>query len=227
MRRIRLAGLNCGDILPKTVESFLSGSNLQYNWSRKLKGMVVGICLARSVVLQDIARREGGKVKKVEKSLSEFLSSKRLKLRDSSWKCTVEVLRRIGKKRFYRYRGKLVLLVDSTSYVKLRSRGKEQRMPHIGKVLLHNTPSKKVILAPGYNEFWTGLLLKDKTCLGMTRRLFTETRLPGFSQNKLEEAEIQRAIALHEQVEDPRQQLGRYPDAVVTDLHHGRRSIGI
>jgi hypothetical protein len=158
--------------------------------------MVVGICLARSVVLQDIARREGGKVKKVEKSLSEFLSSKRLKLRDSSWKCTVEVLRRIGKKRFYRYRGKLVLLVDSTSYVKLRSRGKEQRMPHIGKVLLHNTPSKKVILAPGYNEFWTGLLLKDKTCLGMTRRLFTETRLPGFSQNKLEEAEIQRAIAL-------------------------------
>jgi hypothetical protein len=196
MRRIRLAGLNCGNILPKTVASFLSGSALQYNWSEKLKGMVLGICLARSVVLQDIARRQGGGVKKAEKSLSEFLSSQRLNLRDSSWKCAVEVLRRIGKKRFYRYRGKLVLLVDSTSYVKLRSRGKEQRMPHIGKVLLHNVPAKGTILAPGYNEFWTGLLLKDKTCLGMTRRLFTETRLRGFSQNKLEETEIQRAITL-------------------------------
>jgi hypothetical protein len=151
------------------------------------------------VVLQDIARKQNGKVKKVEKSLSEFLSYRRLNLRDSSWKCAVQALRRLGKRRFYRYRGKLVMLVDSTTYTKLRSRGKEQRMPHIGKVLLHNMPVKETILVPGYNEFWTGLLLRDKTCLGITRRLFTETMLQCGSQNALEELEIRRAIDLVEE----------------------------
>ena len=196
MRRIRVAGRNCRNILPKTVDSFLGNLELPYNWSSKLKGVVLGICLARSLVLQDIARKQGGKIKKVEKNLSEFLRCKRLNLRDSSWKCAVEALRRIGKRRFYRYRGKLVMVVDSTSYVKMRSRGKEQRMPRIGQVPLHNVPAKGTILVPGYNEFWTGLLLKDKTCLGITRRLFSEKMLPGLSQNTLEEVEIRRAIDL-------------------------------
>ncbi len=146
-------------------------------------------------MLQDIARVFGGIIKQSEKKLSALLGNKRLGLRDPSKKAAIQVLRRIGKRRFFRYRGKLVLIGDATSYVKARSRGKEQRMPKIGKVPLHNLPTKEKVLAPGYNEFWLGLLLKDKTCLGITRRLFTEfTALP--SQNALEESEIMRAISL-------------------------------
>lgn len=202
MCRTRLAGRNCRNILPKTVHSFLDDLELSYNWADKVRCAVLGICLARSTVLQDIARICEGKVKKNEKKLSEFLSCKHLNLRDSSRKHSIRVLRRIGKRKFFRYRGKMVLIVDTTTYVKMRSRGKEQRMPHIGKVPLHNLPVRQTVPAPGYNELWTGLLLKDKTCLGITRRLFTETMLPCFSQNSLEEEEIQRAIELVEEAFD-------------------------
>jgi hypothetical protein len=71
-------------------------------------------------------------------------------------------------------------------------------MPLIGKVVLHNVPADSTILVPGYTELWTGLLLKNETCLGITRRLYTEQTLPtsGFSQNALEEVEIGSAIEL-------------------------------
>lgn len=156
----------------------------------------MGICLARSTVLQDIARALGGRVKPSEKALSELLSRNRLDIHSGSRKATMRALRRLGKRRFFRYRGKLVLIVDTTSYAKLRSRGKDRRMPKIGKVCLHNLPTRETILAPGYNEFWTGLLLKDKTCLGITRRLYSSEKLDCGSQNALEESEILHAIDL-------------------------------
>ena len=198
MHRRSLAGLKTSrHLVAKTNASCLADDilDLPYNWREKVRGVVLGICLARSTVLQDIARVFGGIIKQSEKKLSALLGNKRLGLRDPSKKAAIQVLRRIGKRRFFRYRGKLVLIGDATSYVKARSRGKEQRMPKIGKVPLHNLPTKEKVLAPGYNEFWLGLLLKDKTCLGITRRLFTEfTALP--SQNALEESEIMRAISL-------------------------------
>lgn len=200
MRRAALAGLKCRSILPKTIDCCLADSvaDLEHNWPEKARAFVLGICLARSTVLQDIARMREGSVKKSEKALSEFLRCKSLDLKGSAWKHTVKMLRRLGSKRFYRYRGKLVLLVDSTTYAKARSRGKQRRMPKIGKVRLQNVPAKETILVPGYTEFWTGLLLKDKTCLGITRRLYTEETLPGegFSQNALEEVEIRSAVEL-------------------------------
>lgn len=200
MRRVPLAGLKCRSILPKTIGCCLADSvaDLEHNWSEKVRAFVLGICLARSTVLQDIARTREGTVKKSEKALSEFLRCKSLNLKGSAHKHTVKMLRRLGLKRFYRYRGKVVLLGDSTTYAKVRSRGKEQRMPRIGKVRLQNVPASETILVPGYTEFWTGLLLKDNTCLGITRRLYTEETLPGegFSQNALEEVEIRSAVDL-------------------------------
>lgn len=201
MRRITLAGRKSAAILPKTVAACLADDilDLQYNWSKKVRGFVLGICLTRSTVLQDIARVLGrDSVKKSEKALSELLGFKKLDLRAGSRKHTLKTLRRMRKKRFYRYRGKIVLVVDSTTYAKIRSRGKKKRMPLIGKVVLHNVPAKETILVPGYTEFWTGLLLKDGTCLGITRRLYTEQTLPtsGFSQNALEEVEIRAAVEL-------------------------------
>jgi hypothetical protein len=204
MRQSALAGPKTAAILPKTVAACLADDvvDLPYNWSGKVRTFVLGICLARSTVLQDIARMVGrDSVKKSEKALSEFLRCHKLALEASSRKHAIKMLRRLGKRRFYRYRGKLVLIVDSTTYVKLRSRGKKRRMPKIGKVVLHNLPAKETLLGPGYSEFWTGLLLKDETCLGITRRLYTEETLPvqGFSQNALEEVEICAAIDLVKQ----------------------------
>lgn len=201
MHRSPLAGLKSSrHLLAKSVASCLADDvlDLPYNWTKKVRAFVLGICVARSTVLQDIARTLGCPVKKSEKALSEFLSCKKLDLRDSAWKHTVKMLRRIGLKRFYRYRGNIILIVDSTTYAKTRSRGKEQRMPHIGKVLLHNVPASETILVPGYTEFWTGLLLKDETCLGITRKLYTENTLPsdGFSQNALEEVQMRSAVDL-------------------------------
>lgn len=201
MHQLALAGRKSAAILPKTVAACLADDvlDLQYNWSKKVRGFVLGICLTRSTVLQDIARVLGrDSVKKSEKALSEFLGFNKLDLRPGSRKHALKMLRRMGRKRFYRYRGKIILLVDSTTYAKLRSRGKKKRMPQIGKVVLHNVPAKETILVPGYTEFWTGPLLKDGSCLGITRRLYTEQTLPtmGFSQNALEEVEIRSAVEL-------------------------------
>lgn len=201
MRQIALAGRKSAAILPKTVAACLADDvlDLQYNWSKKVRGFVLGICLTRSTVLQDIARVLGrDSVKKSEKALSEFLRCKKLDLQTCCRRHALKMLRRMGRKRFYRYRGKIVLIVDSTTYAKTRSRGKIRRMPLIGKVVLHNVPAQETVLVPGYTEFWTGLLLKDGTCLGITRRLYTEQTLPtmGFSQNALEEVEIREAVEL-------------------------------
>lgn len=201
LRKTTRTGRKSTALLPKAIAAHLGDEalDLPYNWPSKVRGFVLGICLARSTVLQDIARVLGqDSVKKSEKALSEFLRCKKLDLQESSWKHTVRMLRRMGSKRFYRYRGKVVLIVDATTYAKVRSRGKDKRMPLIGKVILHNVPAKEKVLVPGYTEFWTGLLLKDETCLGITRRLYTEETLPtsGFSQNALEEVEIRSAVDL-------------------------------
>jgi hypothetical protein len=196
MHRIALAGRNSAPIVSKTVAACLAGVELRYNWLSKVQGFVLGICLARSTVLQEIARTRRGPVRKTEKALSELLRHARLDLVDSSWNCTVKALRKLGLKRFVLYRRKIVMIVDSTTYAKVRSRGKQRRMPAIGQVRLHNVKAKETILAPGYTEFWTGLLLKNKTCLGITRKLYTEHKLDGCSQNALEDVEIRRAIDL-------------------------------
>lgn len=196
MHRFTLAGRNPAPIVSKTLSVCLAGVELPYNWLGKVQGFVLGISLARSTVLQDIARTRRGPVKKTEKALSEFIGFDRLDLVDSSWSCTVKVLRKLGLKRFVLYRRKIVLIVDSTTYAKVRSRGKKRRMPAIGQVRLQNLKAKETVLAPGYTEFWTGLLLKNKTCLGITRRLYTEHKLDGCSQNALEDVEIRKAIDL-------------------------------
>jgi hypothetical protein len=172
---------------------------LPYNWAGKLKGMVLGIAMARSVLLQDIARTQGGLIKTVENILSKFLREERLELDPEYRRYCIEVIRRCGKKKFFRYRGKVALIFDSTSYAKLRSRGEERPMPRTGKVVLHNLPTDEKILASGYQELWAGLLLKNGRCLGIARRLFTEKMKFFSSQNLLEEAEIRRAIELVEE----------------------------
>jgi hypothetical protein len=197
MHRASTASLKCRQLLPKVIGSCLGEkSRLPYNWPEKLRAMVLGIALARSVVLQTIARRLGGSIKTREDSLSKFLQEERLKLDEEHRRYAIAMLRRLGSKRFVRYQGKLVLFIDSTSYAKTRSRGDKRPMPRTGKVRLHNLPTDEVVLVPGYQEIWAGLLLTNGRCLGITRKLFTEKMEFFASQNTLEEVEIRYAIQL-------------------------------
>lgn len=190
MHRMPLAGLKSRSLIPNTVRACLGSPGLLYNWDEKLTLAVVGIALARSVVLKDVACARAALVKTSLNLLSGFLNQDRLDLGPTHRTHVIAVLRRLGRKRFVLYRGRLVLIIDTTGHPKTRSRGKKSPMPHLGKVRLKNLPTQETLLVPGYTEIWTGLLLKDRSCLGITRRLMSEKHPLFRSQNGLEEAEI-------------------------------------
>jgi len=197
MHRLPLAGLNSRHLVAKSLRVCLDpGKKLPYNWRDKLLNVTLSVCLARSVILQDIARIQGGLVKTAEERLSRFLSRTRLHLTPSHEAAAARALRRLGKRRLWRHHGKAVLITDSTSYAKKRSRGRLRPMPRTGRVRLHNLQSSETVLAPGYQELCVGVLLKDRTFFPLTRRLFTENAPWFTSQNSLEHYEIRRAVDL-------------------------------
>ena len=102
------------------------------------------------------------------------------------------MLKRLGSRRLYLYQRKVVVIIDTTHHEKTRSRGKKKRMPSIGKVVLNNIPCKEKVLGPGYQEIWIGVLLKDRSCLGLTRFLFSDKVSWFRSQGLLEEIEIRK-----------------------------------
>lgn len=184
-------------ILPKTVRSCLQDSaSLPYNWDEKLRGLIVGICLSRSLLLQSIAQTRPGLVKTTENNLSAFIGQERLKLDAPQKSCVIRTLKSMGRRRFFRYRGKMVLIIDSTSHAKARSRRKIRPMPGKGKVRLHNLRTKEKLLVPGYQEIWVGILLKDRTVLPITRKLWSENGPECASMNLVESAEIRRAAEI-------------------------------
>ncbi len=184
-------------ILPKTIKSCLSsGPSLLYNWDDKLRGLVLGICLSRSLLLQSIAQTRPGRVKTTENMLSAFLSRERLDLGGPGRACVIATLRGLGKRRFWRHHGRAVLIIDSTAHAKARSRRKVRPMPGKGKVRLHNLPTKETLLVPGYQEVWVGILLADRTVLPVTRMLWSENGPACASLNLVELAEIGKAREL-------------------------------
>lgn len=181
-------------ILPKTVRSCLASSPpLLYNWDEKLRELIVGICLSRSLLLQSIAQTRPGQVKTAENELSAFLSQKRLDMDKSGRACVINALKRLGRRRLWKHNGKVALIIDGTSHAKARSRGKKRAMPGKGKVRVHNLPTDDTILVPGYQEIWIGILLVDRTVLPLTRRLWSENGPNCASMNLAELVEIRRA----------------------------------
>ena len=181
-------------ILPKTIASCLSSApELLYNWDEKLQGLVLGICLSRSLVLQSIAQTRPGRVKTAENNLSAFIGRDRLALDAPRKACVIRTLKSMGRRRFFKHRGKLVLIIDSTSYAKARSRREIRPMPGKGKVRLHNLRTKETLLVAGYQEIWVGVLLADRTVLPITRRLWSENGPACASMNLGEAAEICKA----------------------------------
>ena len=192
MRRQSSTGLKSGNLVAQSVRSCLP-EVLPYNWDQKLRGLVVGICLSRSLVLQSIAQTGSGVVKTAENALSEFLGQERLNLDGARRAQVINVLKRLGRRRIWKHGGKAALIIDGTSYAKARSRGKKRAMPGKGKVRVHNLPTKETILVPGYQEIWVCLLLADQTVLPLTRRLWSENGPDCASMNLAELAEIRRA----------------------------------
>ena len=192
MHQLSSTGLKSGTFVADSVRSCLP-EILPYNWDEKLRRVVVGICLSRSLLLQSIAQTEPGTVKTIENVFSEFLSQGRLDLAEVQRACVIVVLKRLGRRRIWKHEGKAALIIDGTSHAKARSRGKKRPMPGKGKVRVHNLPTKDTILVPGYQEIWVGLLLADRTVLPIARRLWSENGPDRTSMNMAEEAEIRRA----------------------------------
>lgn len=192
MRRIGSAGLRSRHLVPKTLRSCLGPLDLPYNWDQKLFKVLLALSLARSLLLKDLARCAGLPVKNGIDRLSSFLSAQRLDFSRQRQRLLISVLKRLGSRRLYLYRGKVIVIIDTTAHEKRRSRGKKRRMPSIGKVVLKNLSSREKILGPGYQEIWIGVLLKNRACLGLTRFLFSD-KVPWFrSQGLLEEIEIRK-----------------------------------
>ena len=110
--------------------------------------------------------------------------------------CVRNVLKRLTRRRLYKHQGKAVVIIDSTSHAKARSRGKIRPMPGAGKVRVHNLPTQETVLVPGYQEIWLGLLLSDKTVLPIKRKLWSEKGKEPASLNLTEEAALRQACAL-------------------------------
>lgn len=195
MHRPYPTGLKTRQLLAQTLRSCLPES-LPYNWDEKLHGLIVDICLARSLLLQSIAQVRWGHVRTRENTLSAFLGNDRLGLSHSQTQLVKAALKRIGRRKLWRHNGKVALVIDATSYAKARSRGKKRAMPQKGKVRVHNLSSQETILVPGYQEIWIGILLADRTVLPLTRRLWTENGPSSISMNLVEEAEIRKAVAI-------------------------------
>lgn len=196
MHRPPPTGLKSRHLIPKTLRSCLGPLDLPYNWGEKLVELLLALSLARSLLLKDLARISGRPVRGGINRFSLFLRQQRLDFSRQKERLLVAVLRSLGSRRLYLYGGKVVVIVDTTEHEKRRSRGKKKRMPAIGSVRMKNIPGKERLLAPGYQEIWTGVLLKNRSCLGLTRFLFSD-KAPWFrSQSMLEEVEIYRVRRL-------------------------------
>lgn len=195
MLRLSSTGLKSSHFVAQSVSSCLP-QVLPYNWDQKLRDLIVGICLSRSLLLQSIAQTRPGHVRTSENALSAFLSREDLNLDTPQAACVTSLLKRLGRRRLWRHRGKVALIIDSTAHAKARSRGKKRPMPGKGKVRIHNLPTDDIILVPGYQEIWVGVLLADRTVLPLTRRLWSENGPECASMNLAELAEIRRAAAI-------------------------------
>lgn len=192
MQRLSTTGLKSGNLLAQSVRSCLP-EGLPYNWDEKLRGLVVGICQSRSLLLQSIAQTRPGNVRTSENNLSAFLGQEGLELGSAHRAYVVSALKRLGRRRVWKHNGKAALIIDGTAHAKARSRGKKRPMPGKGKVRVHNLPTKETILVPGYQEIWICLLLADQTVVPLTRRLWSEKGPDCASMNLAELAEIRRA----------------------------------
>jgi hypothetical protein len=189
---------------------------------RTWRQLLLAILLQRSTRLLSLAQallpeRHAQTVKALAESLSYFLTKSKCKVADLSPLLLEATVRHIDGADFTRYKGHPLLVLDPTEYPKRsRKRGKRNRqMQYVGTV--RNAKGKVSGTSAGYVDVWAGLALKGKHFLPLARRLFSSEHPSALSQNQVEEAVLEAALATTHR-------LGLDP-IVVADRGVGRKAL--
>jgi Transposase DDE domain len=207
---------------------------------RTWRHLVLGVLVQRSTRLLSLAQavlpeRQASRVKTAALGLGYFLARADFPIGGFSRRLLLAVAWALPAERLVRYRGRVLLVIDPTDYPK-RSRGRGKRngqMQHIGRVRRKGsgrprpkrperagcgqTPPSAARPATtfGYVDIWAGLVLAGKQFVPLERRLFSSTHPQLPSQPKVEDAVLDRALALLRAL--------RLPGIVVGDRGLGRK----
>ncbi|GAC1654213.1 MAG: hypothetical protein NVS4B8_29420 [Herpetosiphon sp.] len=126
-------------------------------------------------------------------------------------------LAQLDPQRFVRFRDHLLLVIDGTDYPK-RSRGTDRtnrHMQYIGRV--RASTAKNSGTTTGYQDVWAGVVLRGKQFVPLQRQLFSQQHPNVCSQNQVEQAVLDAALA----------QLGEVGEraVVVADRGFGRKAL--
>jgi hypothetical protein len=179
---------------------------------RTWRQLVLAVLVARSTRLLALGRviapqRRVHSVKAAALALTSFLQTAQVAIPALSQLQTAQgaipalsqerleaAVRQVDAKRLVTYRGKVPVVIDPTEYPK-RSRGRgkcRRQMQDIGRVRKASGSGTTY----GYVDIWAGLVLKGKQFLPLARRLFTSRHPHLKSQNQVEEAVLEDALAL-------------------------------
>lgn len=162
--------------------------------------LLFAVMLQRSTRLLTLAhslmgQRKASTVKSLALGLGYFLAQAQCAVATLSPCLLQAALAQLDRTQFAGYRGKVLLVIDSTDYPKRsRGRGKQGRqMQHIGRVR-KTTHTKETTF--GYVDIWAGVVLKGKRFLPLMRRLCSSAQPQAASQNQIEEAVLTAARSL-------------------------------
>lgn len=188
--------------------------------------LLLALLVQRSTHLLDLAKvllpfRRGSSIKTVAQGIGCFLRSKHCPLAPLSPALLRAILSQLDQSRLLRAHGRVLLVIDGTEYAK-RSRGHGKRnrhMQHLGRV--RNAKGKRSGTTYGYVDIWAGLVLKGKRFAQrappLARQLFSSTHPTVASQNQVEEAVLEAALAAARQLP--------WPALVVADRGFGRKAL--
>lgn len=166
------------------------------------RALILAVLVQRSTRLLVLARalraiRRAHSVKSLAQGLSYFLTAAKCPVATLSPLLLRAALATLDPTHFVRYRGQLLLVIDSTDYPK-RSRGQgtaDRHMQYIGRVRASKgkTKTKEASTTHGYVDLWAGVVLKGKRFLPLERRLYSSAHPDVASQNQVEQAVLDAA----------------------------------
>ncbi len=208
--------------------------------TRTWRQLVLGILVAHSTRLVTVSQavlgqRAAQSVKAVAMGLAYFLSVADFPATTLSLLVLEAAARHLAPAQLATCRGKAIVVLDPTEYPKRsRARGRSKdgtsrsmqdtgrvRKPHKGrrKAAAAAKPPRvaKVPTTTGYVDVWAGLVLTGKQFLPLARALFSSRHPALTSQNRVEEAVLEAALAVVAR-------LG-WTAIVVTDRGLGRKEL--
>ena len=184
--------------------------------------LLLALLVQRSTRLLTLAKvllpvRRGTSIKTVAQGIGCFLRSPHCPVDTLSPTLLSAMLAQLDPTRLLRAHGRVLLVIDGTEYAK-RSRGRGKcgrHMQHLGRV--RNAKGKRSGTSAGYVDIWAGLILKGKRFVPLARQLFSSTHPDVASQNQVEEAVLETALAAASQLP--------WPALVVADRGYGRKAL--